>query len=222
MRPSFTLCSISAHAIALTVALFGQILAPGPLPTPHQPILFDASSIMPAEIHVPPPPRRAPASESPSASINAAPIVAPDHVADETGREEVSTPAATGLISGVEDGPPSSLIDGVGVATVAPPPPPEPVQPVRVGSGIRMPVRIVDAAPVYPVIARSAHVQGVVILEAVLDASGRADQVRVLRSIPLLDQAAIDAVRQWRYTPTLLNGRPVPVIITVTVNFTLQ
>jgi protein TonB len=56
----------------------------------------------------------------------------------------------------------------------------------------------------------------------VLDTSGRVENVRILRSIPLLDQAAIDAVRQWRYTPTQLNGRPVPVVMTVTVNFMLQ
>ena len=74
----------------------------------------------------------------------------------------------------------------------------------------------------YPAIAQSARVQGVVILEAVLDANGRVDSVRVLRSIPLLDQAAVDAVRQWRFTPALLNNEAVPVVMTVTVNFALQ
>ncbi len=76
--------------------------------------------------------------------------------------------------------------------------------------------------PVYPPLARSSRVEGVVILEAVLDATGRVDSVRVLRSIPLLDQAAVDAVRQWRFTPARLNGVPVPVVMTVTVNFTLR
>ena len=64
--------------------------------------------------------------------------------------------------------------------------------------------------------------QGVVILEAVIDAKGAVASVRVLRSIPLLDQAAVDAVQQWRFTPALLNSEPVPVVMTVTVNFTLQ
>ena len=64
--------------------------------------------------------------------------------------------------------------------------------------------------------------QGVVILEATIGADGKVKDVRVLRSIPLLDQAAIDAVRQWEYTPTLLNNVPVPVIMTVTVQFTLN
>jgi protein TonB len=75
---------------------------------------------------------------------------------------------------------------------------------------------------VYPAIARMAHVQGVVILEAVLDVEGRVDSVRVLRSIAQLDQSAVDAVKRWRFTPALLNGQPVSVVMTVTVNFTLQ
>jgi len=65
-------------------------------------------------------------------------------------------------------------------------------------------------------------VSGVVIIEATIGANGRVTDAKVLRSIPLLDQAALDAVKQWVFTPTLLNGVPVPVIMTVTVNFTLQ
>ena len=64
--------------------------------------------------------------------------------------------------------------------------------------------------------------QGVVIIEAIIGADGRVQEAKVLRSIPLLDAAALDAVKQWEYTPTLLNNQPVPVIMTVTVNFTLQ
>jgi protein TonB len=75
---------------------------------------------------------------------------------------------------------------------------------------------------VYPSIAQSARVQGVVILEATIGVEGRVQDVKVLRSIPLLDQAAIDAVKQWQYTPTTLNGVPVPVVMTVTVTFALQ
>ena len=62
--------------------------------------------------------------------------------------------------------------------------------------------------------------QGVVILETTIDIHGQVSDARVLRSIPMLDQAAIDAVRQWAFTPTYLNGMAVPVIMTVTVNFT--
>ncbi len=91
--------------------------------------------------------------------------------------------------------------------------------PVRVGGNIRIPRRIVDAAPVTPEVARQARVTGVVILEIIIDTDGSMRDVKVLRSIPLLDQAAIDAARQWRYEPTLLNGVPVPVVMTATVNF---
>ena len=79
-----------------------------------------------------------------------------------------------------------------------------------------------DVRPTYPPIAQSARVQGVVIIEATIGPSGAVQEAKVLRSIPLLDAAALDAVQQWQFTPTLLNGVPVPVIMTVTVNFTLQ
>lgn len=93
--------------------------------------------------------------------------------------------------------------------------------PVRVGGAIMQPTKTRHISPEYPAIAKSARVQGVVILEAVIGTDGRVAETRILRSIPLLDQAAHDAVRQWEYTPTLLNGQPVPVIMTVTVQFTL-
>ena len=76
--------------------------------------------------------------------------------------------------------------------------------------------------PVYPPDAKDAGVQGVVILDVLLGVDGKVEQTKILRSIPLLDQAAIDAVRQWEFTPLLLNGVPKKVIMTVTVNFTLQ
>jgi protein TonB len=93
---------------------------------------------------------------------------------------------------------------------------------VRVGGNIQAPKKTHDARPVYPPIAQSARVQGIVIIEATIGPSGKVESAKVLRSIPLLDQAALDAVKQWVFTPTLLNGVPVPVIMTVTVQFTLQ
>ncbi|MBA2260980.1 MAG: energy transducer TonB, partial [Acidobacteria bacterium] len=87
---------------------------------------------------------------------------------------------------------------------------------------IKPPSKIHDVRPVYPQDALDARVSGLVILEAVIDAQGNVRSARVLRSIPLLDQAALDAVRQWRFTPTLLEGIAVPVLMTVTVNFTMQ
>jgi protein TonB len=101
-----------------------------------------------------------------------------------------------------------------GAATPGPPP-------VRVGGQIRQPTQLRRVHPVYPPEALASRIQGVVILEAVIAADGSVSNVRVLRSIPLLDEPAVEAVRQWQYSPTLLNGSPVPVIMTVTVQFTL-
>jgi protein TonB len=100
----------------------------------------------------------------------------------------------------------------------APPPP----QAVRIGGTIREPAKLKNVPPVYPDVAKQARVQGVVILEATISPRGKVTTVRVLRGVPLLDEAAIEAVKQWEYTPTLLNGVPVPVIMTVTLNFRLQ
>ena len=83
-------------------------------------------------------------------------------------------------------------------------------------------MKVRNVNPVYPQDAQTARVQGVVIIEARIEADGTVGSARVLRSIPMLDEAAVDAVRQWEFTPTLVNGVPVPVIMTVTVNFTLQ
>ena len=94
------------------------------------------------------------------------------------------------------------------------------VAPVRVGGRIQTPTKVKDVKPVYPAIAQSARVSGAVTIEATIGPDGKVADAKVVRSIPLLDQAALDAVRQWEYTPTLLNGVPVPVIVTVTINFT--
>jgi protein TonB len=75
---------------------------------------------------------------------------------------------------------------------------------------------------VYPKAAQDAKVQGVVILETLIGVDGKITNARVLRSVPMLDQAALDAVMQWEFTPTRLNGQPVPVLMTVTVQFTLS
>jgi protein TonB len=80
----------------------------------------------------------------------------------------------------------------------------------------------VDVLPVYPPLAIAARAQGLVIIEATIGVDGEVTGARILRSVPLLDDAALTAVRQWRYAPTTLNGLPVPIVMTVTVNFTLQ
>jgi TonB family protein len=107
------------------------------------------------------------------------------------------------------------------------PPPPEPVflngrEALRVGGNIKAPERTRYVTPHYPQAALDGRIMGIVIIEAVIDESGHVATAKVLRSVPELDQAAIDAVLQWEYTPTLLNGSPVPLVMTVTVNFTMQ
>jgi TonB family protein len=92
---------------------------------------------------------------------------------------------------------------------------------VRVGGRIRPPQKTKDVRPLYPDIARAARVQGVVILEVTIGVDGKVVDVKVLRSIPLLDAAALDAVKRWEFERTVMNGKPVSVIMTVTVQFTL-
>ena len=94
--------------------------------------------------------------------------------------------------------------------------------PLRVGGGVMPPKKLVDVPPVYPEVAKEAGVQGVVIIEATVDTEGIVQDAKVLRSIPLLDAAALAAVKQWRYTPTWLNGEAVPVTMTMTIDFSLQ
>jgi protein TonB len=108
----------------------------------------------------------------------------------------------------------------------APPPPRRPEkepskEPVRIGT--LDPARVVNhVAPIYPPLARQARIQGVVLLEAVISKTGRMEKLHVISGHPLLVQAALDAVTQWRYLPTMLNGEPVEVISTIEVKFLLS
>jgi protein TonB len=146
-----------------------------------------------------------------------APIDAPTGIAGEDPLTAGSVGFGSGVSSiGVAEGPPSGEL----WRTEPPPAPPQP--PIHWHSGIRVPQKIVDLAPVYPRFARDAHAQGIVIIKATIDARGNVVAARVIKSVSLLDQAALDAVRQWKFSPTLLNGVPVPIIMTVTVRFTLQ
>jgi protein TonB len=115
----------------------------------------------------------------------------------------------------------TALARPVGVAPVPAGPWPAAEGAVRVGGAVRAPAQTRRVNPLYPPEAQAARVQGVVIMEAIIGEDGRVRDTRVLRSIPLLDQAALDAVRQWEYTPTLLNGKATPLVMTVTVQFTL-
>ncbi len=113
------------------------------------------------------------------------------------------------------------------IAPPSPPPPPPPptvvnAKPLRISDGGQAANLIYQVKPPYPTLAKITHTQGVVVLEAVIKRDGSIESVRVVSGHPLLTQAALDAVKQWKYRPTLLNGEPIEVITTVTVTFTLQ
>jgi TonB family protein len=110
-------------------------------------------------------------------------------------------------------------VSSAAAATAAPHPG---QQPIRVGGNIRPPAKLQDVRPVYPEAALASRVTGLVILEAIIGTDGNVTDAKVVKSVPLLDDAAMTAVRQWKFEPTLLNGVPVPVIMTVTVSFNLQ
>ena len=116
----------------------------------------------------------------------------------------------------------NALAIGLALAVLAPAAAFAQVAPIRVGGDIKEPKKITHVPPVYPEIAQAAGIQGVVIIETLIGEDGAVREATVLRPVPMLDQAAIDAVLRWKYTPTLLNGQPVPVIMTVTVTFTLN
>lgn len=99
---------------------------------------------------------------------------------------------------------------------------PPPARVVRVGTDVQPPTKVHDLAPVYPHLAKRIGVQGIVIVECMIAPNGRVADARVLRGHLLLDQAALDAVNGWVYTPTRVNGVPVAVLMTVTVNFQLR
>lgn len=224
-RPSVLLISICIHAIVLALLATAPWWSPiTNWPMPRDVMAFSESPRLARlqDIELPPATRARPTT-SPASSLDAvaelAPVVPSTGVAPETEREgSIGRPGVRFVETAGVGG-----IEGIG-ALLAPPPPPQPraQEPIRPGGLIRPPTKVVHVAPEYPQIARASRIQGVVIIEATIDSRGNVASAAVLRSIPLLDQAALDAVRQWKFTPTLLNGTAVPVIMTVTVNFTLS
>ena len=213
--------SIVAHALILAAVIVVPLLATDTLP-----VLMDPIRVFSAD---PPPPPDPPAPVVTRTTTTTGkaidPSLPPLDVPDEIVAEQpdapvecagcVVDPTAVKAVFGVEGG------TGPAVPQPPPPQPPVPPKPVRL-SAFEMPRKIHDVAPVYPTIARTASVEGVVIIEAVISVDGTVRDARVLRSVPLLDHAALDAVKQWRYAPTRLSGVAVPVIVTVTVQFRLQ
>jgi protein TonB len=199
-----------------------SLVASDTLPTPRRGLIYTGPRIVEiVDVDLPtPPPRARGAASAPvpiAASSGAAPVVAPDGIGPETGLEATAPGPDRSGLAVVENA--GGSVDGVGLIEAPPAPP---LAPVRLHSGIRAPQKVAAPPPVDPPAARLARGEGIVILEAVIDASGRVEAVRVLRSVGLLDQAAIEAVREWQFTPAQLNGTAIPVVMTVTVSFKLQ
>ena len=213
--------SIGSHVLAATALLVVPLAAEVSPPAPaslHQ-VLVTKLMPVPADAVALATPRRT----APARSFSTPAAIGPERPNPEPGnRANGDAPPVAG--ERVNEDWPGGIGDQIALPGPAMPAPPARAvpAPLRVGQGVREPRKIVDVRPIYPEIAMRARVQGAVILEAVIDERGAVDRIKVLRSSPLLDAAAIDAVRQWRYTPTLVNGAPVAVLITITFNFTLN
>lgn len=213
--------SIAAHAVAGAAIVIIPLAAEVESPVPIRPTerLAHFVPVDPRPVVVSPPRGSAPARAA------VAPSTAPSGITKDEIEPIVTGAAGPPSLNsiGVPEGFEIGVIGETDVVVAPPPPPPPPPRkPVPVGGAIREPRKIVDVTPLYPPIAVAARVEGVVILEATLDENGHVDRLQVLRSVPLLDEAALRAVREWRYTPTLLNGTPVPVLMTITVRFSLR
>ncbi len=193
--------------------------APPPAPAPPAP---------PAPLDPPPPARVIP----PSGFVQ--PIHIPEGVLPAA-PEPMPNDFPSGFTSGIpsasfgysSEGISGSSLGSVLTGAAAPeplPPPPRPVQKpvVRRGGEVQQSKLIRRVEPVYPRLAIQARVSGTVILDVKVDEEGNVESIRVLQGHPLLIEAAKDAVAQWKYSPTILNGEPVPVIATVTVIFNLR
>lgn len=198
-----------AHLLALWIVLPTE--ADEPADEPKQAIPFEVQVVRVKEPPPPPPPaeRKPDRPRRPIPVPEAEPLV-PEVVIPEP----VPLPVPEDVSIVVIPAPP------------APPAPPEPepsATPVRIGGEVRPPARIHFVEPRYTEAARKIRLQGTVILDTVIDPAGQIVDVKVLKSLPLgLTEAAVDAVAQWRFEPTTIDGRPVPVAYVVTVRYGLR
>lgn len=233
-RPVVVVVSVAAHVVTILALVLIPLLQIQALPVPK----VDLSMWLP-HVQTPKPievfsvhPRVQRSTAAPPSAFVAPPLI-PEKIAvvvDEPPRLPAGFVPVSG--DGVRG---SSLIDLISnhgtiepppAPPVAPTPPPPPVvmkpELLRRGGDVQAANLIYQVKPVYPPLARQARVQGAVVVEAIINKDGAIESLRVISGNPLLNQAAVDAVKQWRYRPTLLNGDPVPVLTTVTVTFTLQ
>ena len=211
--------SVLLHGVLVLTILIAPVLGSLALPPFTRPtfvVFADARPVPPAP--APPPP--ATVRDTPPPVV---PTTAPAGFHEE--RPTPAGPPAPAIPGGFHStpAPGTSVVPGRGRGV---PPetftPPKREGPIRPGGHILPPARIQYVAPLYPPVAVTARREGTVVLEALIDETGAVRDVTVLKSVPLLDRAAIDAVKQWRYSPTRLNGVPVAILMTVSVTFTLR
>ena len=215
--------SLLLHTAAAGALVVVPLLASDSMPevqTGVRAFLVEPLSVAPP----PPPPAARPAAAPrvvPTPPPQQQAFVAPIEVPTEIKPEEALDlgGADQGVSGGVEGGIPGGVVGGI-VGGL--PDAPAPVAPVRVGGSVREPRRLSAPQPVYPELAMKARLQGLVIIEATINERGRVVDVNLLQGAPLLTEAALEAVKKWVYTPTLVNGVPTPIIMTVTVHFRLS
>jgi protein TonB len=216
MRKYTLLFSVVAHMAAIAAVYIAPAFATDELPVPPRTTAYIVvTATKPPDI---PPPIKRTEVQAPQNTI---PVEPPDGIRPERPVDPIDQPPPEdpgALISG----PIGPIGDRLTDVVPAPPPTPGPKQPVPVGGLVLPPKRIVDVAPIYPPIALAARKEGLVIIQATIDEDGIVREVKVLRSDPLFDQAAMDAVKQWRFTSPMLNKQKIPVVMTVTVGFTLN
>jgi periplasmic protein TonB len=199
---------------------------------PEVPTMMAFVADVPAPPPPPPPaaaakPKQATPKPAAAAQQNQviAPLEAPAEIAALPDDEGSDTGVPGGVEGGIPGGVPSGVVGGLPEAPPPPPPAPAPTPrtPVRIGGQIKQPQLLKRVEPDYPLLAVTAHIQGIVILEATVSEDGAVTEVRLLRSAnPLLDREAERALRQWRYSPLDLNGTHVPFVLTVTLSFFLE
>jgi periplasmic protein TonB len=223
----------SATTLTLTLLVHGAIigvllLVPMWFMKPVLPAPSGIAAFVIPQPSSPPPPPPPPAEHlPPAAEPKPAPvqprIIQPTEIPALVQPEKPpEAPIGTaGVVGGVEGGVPGGTVFGIvgNVLQSGPTPPPD--VPVRVGGQIKAPGLSKRVDPEYPPIARSSNLQGIVILEATVDTQGHVQEVKVLRSAGVFDEPAVSAVKQWQYSPLMLNGKPTPFVVTVTVKFGL-
>ncbi len=212
--------SIATHLLVVAALVIVPFTAVGVFPTPESALAFTTPPAPPRPVPVVMRPAPVALSDDIHLDVMAAPLAAA-----RAGTER--TPTLGALTSDAPmwpaAGPPFAAFSPAPEEDVAPAAVPDPPVPtVRVGGAIGEPRRVHYVAPVFPAVARASRSQGIVILEVLVARDGLVRDAKLLRSHPMFDQAALDAVRQWRYTPTTLNGTPVDVTMTVTVRFNLE